>query len=78
VRPVERGDLADDVAARRVWTIGDQAVAEEWLPVRRTGAGKCRYTLSNAPPDTPLERLASLRGRRYQMGAIPAPEATTS
>ena len=65
VRPVERGELADEFAAWRVWTIRDRAVAQEWLLVRRTSQGKCSYTLSNAPPDTPLERLARLRCRRY-------------
>ena len=65
VRPVERGELADEFAAWRVWTIRDQAVAQEWLLVRRTSQGKCSYTLSNAPPDTPLERLARLRCQRY-------------
>jgi SRSO17 transposase len=65
VRPVERGELIDEFAAWRVWTIRDEAVAEEWLLVRRTGTGKCSYTLSNAPPDTPLERLARLRCQRY-------------
>ncbi len=65
VRPVERGELADDFAAWGVWTIRDDAVAQEWLLVRRTSQGKCSYTLSNAPPDTPLARLAALRCQRY-------------
>ncbi len=65
VRPVERGELADEFAAWLVWTIRDDAVAQEWLLVRRTSQGKCSYTLSNAPPDTPLERLARLRCQRY-------------
>jgi hypothetical protein len=65
VPPVERGELADELAAWRVWTIRDGAAAEEWLLVRRTSQGKCRYTLSNAPPETMLERLARLRCRRY-------------
>jgi SRSO17 transposase len=65
VRPVERGELADEFAAWLVWTIRDQAVAQEWLLVRRTSQGKCSYTLSNAPPATTLERLARLRCQRY-------------
>jgi SRSO17 transposase len=65
VRPVERGELADEFAAWLVWTIRDQAVAREWLLVRRTSQGKCSYTLSNAPPATTLERLARLRCQRY-------------
>ena len=64
VRPVERGELADEFAAWPVWTIRDQAVAREWLLVRRTSQGTCSYTLSNAPPATPLERLARLRCQR--------------
>jgi SRSO17 transposase len=65
VRPIERGELADEFAAWRVWTIRDHAVAQEWLLVRRTSQGKCSYTLSNAPPETTLERLAHLRCQRY-------------
>jgi SRSO17 transposase len=65
VRPVERGELADEFAAWQVWTIRDGAVAREWLLVRRTSQGKCSYTLSNAPPVTTLERLARLRCQRY-------------
>ena len=65
VRPVERGELADEFAAWPVWTIRDQAVAREWLLVRRTSQGTCSYTLSNAPLATPLERLARLRCQRY-------------
>jgi SRSO17 transposase len=65
VRPVERGELTDEFAAWRVWTLRDNTVAEEWLLIRRTSRGKCSYTLSNAPPDTPLERLAHLRCQRY-------------
>jgi SRSO17 transposase len=65
VRPVERSELTDEFAAWLVWTIRDQAVAREWLLVRRTSQGKCSYTFSNAPPDTPLERLARLRCQRH-------------
>jgi hypothetical protein len=65
VWPVERGELVDDFAAWRAWTIRDAAVAEEWLLVRRTSRGKCSYTLTNAPLGTPLERLARLRCQRY-------------
>jgi SRSO17 transposase len=65
VRPVERGELADEFAAWRVWTIREHAVAQEWLLVRRTSQGKCSYTLSNAPPEATLEELAWLRCQRY-------------
>jgi SRSO17 transposase len=65
VRPVERRELADEFAAWRVWTIRADAVAREWLLIRRTSQGKCSYTMSNAPPATTLERLARLRCQRY-------------
>jgi SRSO17 transposase len=65
VRSVERGELADEFAAWLVWTIRDQAVAQEWLLVGRTSQGTCSYTLSNAPPATTLEQLARLRCQRY-------------
>jgi hypothetical protein len=64
VRSVERGELADEFAAWRVWTLRDDAVAQEWLLVRRTSQGTCSSTLSNAPPDTlvcPEVRGASLQ-----------------
>jgi len=65
VRHVERGELISDFAAWRVWTIRGSAPAEEWLLVRRAADGKCTYTVSNAAPNTPLERLAWLKCQRY-------------
>lgn len=66
VRSGERGLLTYECAARRVWTISAAAqVRCEWLFLRREPDGTFSYALSNAPADTPLERLAHWRSQRY-------------
>jgi SRSO17 transposase len=65
VRRTERGELHDRFAMRRVWTIRDGEVAAEWLVIRSEGDWRASYTLSNAPEDTPRERLAWLKCVRY-------------
>jgi SRSO17 transposase len=66
LRPCERGLLSYACAARRVWTISaDKQVHAEWLLLRREPDGSVSYALSNAPADTPLERLALWRSQRY-------------
>jgi SRSO17 transposase len=69
LRDSTRGPLRIDVAHRRVWVWdGEEATARCWhLIVRReVGASKkVKYSLSNAPADTPLERLAQMQGERY-------------
>lgn len=65
VRTTERGELADEFAARRVWTIRKGEVVQEWLVIRREGGGDMSYSVSNAPADTALERLAWLKCQRY-------------
>jgi SRSO17 transposase len=65
VRDTERGELNDEFAARRVWTIRDNKPVQEWLVMRREGGGKCTYSMSNASPNTPLKRLAWLKCQRY-------------
>jgi len=40
VRTIERGVLEDEFAIRRVWTIHDEQVVEEWLVVRRENKKK--------------------------------------
>jgi hypothetical protein len=61
----ERGELNDEFAARRVWTIHKGKPVHEWLVVRRESDGSCSYSLSNASPNTPLKRLAWLKCQRY-------------
>jgi hypothetical protein len=43
VRQIERGVLDDPFAVRRVWTIRDRAVAEEWLIIRHEGRTRYSY-----------------------------------
>ncbi len=65
VRHTERGVLQDPIALRRVWTLHENTVAEEWLVIRQHSDGRCSYALSNAPADTPPERLAWLKCVRH-------------
>jgi SRSO17 transposase len=76
VRAAERGVLADEFAARRVWTVREGRLAPEWLVMRRhQGSGaqskrKLSYALSNATAETAetaLARLAELKCLRYGM-----------
>ena len=65
VRDTERGELNDEFAARRVWTIHEDEPVQEWLVMRHESGGKCTYSLSNVSPNTPLKRLAWLKCQRY-------------
>jgi len=66
VRATERGEITGPFAFRRVWTIGDDwSVREEWLVMRWEADGDCTYSLSNAPADVSLDRLALLKCTRY-------------
>jgi len=65
VRATERGELNDPFAARRVWTLRDGELAQEWLVIRREVDRRLTYSLSNAPGDTTMERLAWLKCQRY-------------
>ena len=69
LRDSTRGPLQTDVAHRRVWVWdGEEAAARCWHLLVRCEVGtpkKVKYSLSNAPADTPLERLAQMQGERY-------------
>jgi SRSO17 transposase len=65
VRATERGILDDPFAMRRVWTIRDDELAEEWLVIRHEYDTRYTYALSNAPADTAHERLAWLKCVRH-------------
>lgn len=65
VRSTERGQLEDPFAMRRVWTIRDGELAEEWLVVRHESGQRYSYALSNAPVDTPHDYLALLKCLRH-------------
>jgi SRSO17 transposase len=65
VRNTERGVLDDRFAMRRIWTIRDDELAEEWLVIRHENDQRYTYALSNAPADTTPERLAWLKCVRH-------------
>jgi SRSO17 transposase len=67
VRSIERGELHDPFAARRVWTLreGQTEAVEEWLVIRREAQKRYNYSLSNAPADASIAHLAWLKCQRY-------------
>jgi SRSO17 transposase len=69
LRESTRGPLRVDIAHRRVWVWdGEEAAARWWHLIVRREVGapkKIKYSLSNAPADTKLERLAQMQGARY-------------
>jgi SRSO17 transposase len=69
LRDSTRGPLRVDMASRRVFVWdGEESAARCWrLVVRReVGSPKTiKYSLSNAPAETPLLRLAQMQGHRY-------------
>jgi SRSO17 transposase len=65
VRHTERGELDDPFAMRRVWTIREGLLAEEWLVIRQEDATRRSYALSNAPADAPPAYLAWLKCVRH-------------
>lgn len=65
VRHSERGVLEAEFAVMRVWTVAKgKRPRAEWLVIRRQSDGN-RYTLLNAPLDTPKETLIEYSCRRY-------------
>lgn len=65
IRSTERGELCDEFAARRVWTVYAGQAIPEWLVVRKERGGKYTYALSNAPKGTTLGQLAWWKCQRY-------------
>jgi SRSO17 transposase len=65
VRNTERGELDDRFAMRRIWTIHEDELVEEWLVIRHENDQRYSYALSNAPADTTLKRLAWLKCVRH-------------
>lgn len=65
VRATERGELCERFAARRVWTVHEGQVIEDWLVIREEAADRYSYGLCNAASDTPLEQLAWWKCQRY-------------
>ena len=69
LRDCTRGQLQVDIAHRRVWLWdGEEAEAHGWHLIVRREVGSVKtikYSLSNAPVDTPLLRLAQMQGQRF-------------
>ena len=65
IRTIERGELCDLFAARRVWVVYEDQVREEWLVIRQESNGKYSYAFSNAGADTSLVQLAWWKCQRY-------------
>jgi SRSO17 transposase len=65
IRTTERGELCDEFAVRRVWTVSAGQVLPEWLVIRKERSGTYRYALSNAPQTTSVEQLAWWKCQRY-------------
>jgi SRSO17 transposase len=69
VRDSSRGELQVDVVHRRVWLWdNEETEAHCWhLIVRRESNApkEVKYTLCNAPAQTPIERLAEMQAQRY-------------
>lgn len=68
VRDTERGELRSEAAALRVHPVenGRPSSDEEWLVIRKDKSeNETKYLLSNAPPDTSLDRLVKMSAARY-------------
>ncbi len=69
LRDSTRGELRVEALSRRVWLWdGEEKAAHCWhLIVRREIGSRntIKFTLSNAPAETSLERLAQMQGQRY-------------
>jgi SRSO17 transposase len=69
LRDSTRGELRVDLAHRRIWVWdGEEETPRCWhLIVRREVKSEktIKYTLSNAPADTPLLHLGQMQGQRY-------------
>ena len=67
VRSIERGELNDPFAVRRVWTLreGKTEPVEEWMVIRHEAKNRYNYSLSNAPADASVKDLAWLKCQRY-------------
>jgi SRSO17 transposase len=65
LRASERGMLTADFAMCRLWVVSAEGISrEETLLMKREGK-EIRYSLSNAPSQTPLVTLAQRKTQRY-------------
>lgn len=69
IRDTERGQLWSLLAFLRVYPVVDELPGRQtWLILRKDeGEQKLKYQYSNAPSETPLERLSEMSHSRYWM-----------
>lgn len=67
IRDTQRKELWAQVACLRVYPVRDTLPGTEtWLIIRKNeGEKDTKYQLSNAAPDTPVEKLAEMSASRY-------------
>lgn len=69
LRPSTKGDIAFEIFHTQVWVWDgkEKQARKRHLIVRRTIISKSdyKYSLSNAPEDTSVEKLARMQGQRY-------------
>ncbi len=67
LRDGDNGPVEADVKAVRVWEWTAEAPkpVEVWMIARRMSDGTLKVSLSNAPKDEPIERLARWQGARF-------------
>ena len=68
LRDAERGELWADICCLRVYPVHDRVPDDEvWLIIRKDVGNEkdVKYQLSNAPKDTPIDRLARMSCSRY-------------
>lgn len=69
LRDSTRGALRVEILHRRVWLWdGQEETARHWHLIVRREIGSqetLKYSLSNAAPDLPLQRLAQMQGQRF-------------
>lgn len=65
LRPTERGMLIADFASYCVWVVSTEGIIRQETLLIKREAKEMRYSLTNAPSDTPLLTLAQRKCQRY-------------
>jgi SRSO17 transposase len=65
LRATERGMLTRDFARYTVWTVSSEGIIRQETLLMKRETHKIRYSLTNAPSDTPLLTLAQRKCQRY-------------
>jgi len=65
LRPSERGQLQVEFARHRVWTVSPSGTVRQVTLLLKREPQLLRYSLTNAPPSTPLAILAARKCQRF-------------